>query len=289
MTGSRSEPRRVRSMSIDVDGISIAYREAGLVSAPTVVLLHGFPGSSATFQSLINYLTPYRRVIAPDYPGFGASGDPDLASRPYTFDQLATTMGRFLNQVAPQRFSLYMFDFGGPVGMRIAGEDPRRIQGLIFQNANIYESGLGPGFNGLRAYWSDPGTIRPKLRQALLSPEGIRGQHLAGASGPDRFTGAPWELAAAELESEIRKDFVLDLLADYEHNLIRYPEWQRLLREHNWPVAAVWGVNDPIFTSEGATALTDDVPTALIDLLDAGHFAAGERPEKVADTVLRAV
>lgn len=287
MTALPGQPTQV--LSAEIDGVSVAYREEGPADGSTVVLLHGFPGSSATFDSLIECLAPYRHVIAPDYPGFGASGDPEHGAKPYTFDQLATTMSGFLANVAPSRFSLYMFDFGAPVGMRIADEDPGRIEGLIFQNANIYETGLGPGFNGLRAYWAEPVTMRPKLRGALLSADGIRGQHLAGVVDPERLASAAWELATAELSSDVRQELVLDLLADYENNLARYPHWQRLLREHNWPVAGVWGRNDPIFTSDGATSLTDDAPEALIRLLDAGHFAALEQPEQVADTVLKIV
>lgn len=287
MTTTRPQP--IPARTTEIDGVTIAYREAGPQDAPTIVLLHGFPGSSATFEALMRRLATQRHVIAPDYPGFGDSSDPDRTHTPYTFDLLAETVAAFLSRTAPASFALYMFDFGAPVGLRVAELLPDQVHGLIFQNANIYEAGLGPGFNGLRGYWADPSTVGPRLRELLLSADGVRGQHLAGAVTPHLIPDTTWQQAAADVASPQRQQLVLDLLADYENNLALYPHWQQWLRNYRGPVAAVWGERDPIFTADGATALRNDSPDAAITLLDAGHFAAVENPDAVATAVLEVV
>ena len=251
---------------------------------PSVVLLHGFPGSGDTFEAMMALLPKTHRLIAPDYPGFGSSAS---LPTPATFQALAEHVDALLRHLAVHRFTLYMFDFGGPVGMRLVTQDPSRITGLVFQNANIYVEGLGPAFAGLKSYWTDPDGMRPRLRSALLSPEGIRGQHHAGAVTPNSISSDAVRLATSQMKDPARQEAVLDLLLDYQHNLEFYGTWQRQIRAVDIPVLAVWGERDPIFTIAGATGLSRDARRLTTVTLPAGHFAALEQPAAVAEAVTR--
>ncbi|MDP9116767.1 MAG: alpha/beta fold hydrolase [Actinomycetota bacterium] len=265
-----------------VNGLEIAYRDRGDPRAPALVLLHGFPGSSDTFAPLLDQLPTDVRVIAPDYPGFGASAS---LSSPATFDTLSEHIELLLAELDVKSFTLYMFDFGGPVGMRLVERDATRIAGLIFQNANIYSDGLGPGFTGLQGYWAAPEQLRPRLRSALLSAEGITRQHLAGATHPDLVDQAVIGRAIADHAGSARQEAVLDLLLDYQHNVTAYRRWEELVAELDVPVLAIWGEHDPIFTRDGALGLSRHARHLTSVLLDAGHFAALEQPAQVAQAV----
>lgn len=265
-----------------VHGTRIAYRDRGNPDGQALLLLHGFPGSSDTFTPLLDQLTPKLRLIAPDYPWFGASGDPD---RPATFDRLTEYIELLLHELNVDKFTLYMFDFGGPVGMRLLERYAGRVIGMIFQNANIYASGLGPGFAGLRDYWEAPDLVRPRLRPALLSAQGITGQCMAGAVRRQLLNGTVIARAIEDHAEPSRQEAVLDLLFDYQHNVTAYPQWQGLVAKLDVPVLAVWGEHDPIFTVDGALGLAGHARRLRTELLDAGHFAALEQPARVADAV----
>lgn len=279
----------VRYRTADVDGVRIFYREAGRADAPVIVLLHGFPSSSHMFRSLIPQLAGRFRVIAPDYPGFGQSDMPSPARYAYTFDNLAKTMGRFLETVGARRYTLYLQDYGGPVGFRIATAQPERVTGLVIQNANAYVEGFGADtatpVAGLWEKGRSPETDAP-ARQ-LYSPEGIRLQYVTGARDPEALSPDAWALDSAYMSRPGQDDVQLSLLENYKCNLALYPEWQAYLRKYQPKTLIVWGKNDPIFIAKGAEAYLRDLPQAQLVLLDTGHFALEEDAPAIAAHILK--
>jgi pimeloyl-ACP methyl ester carboxylesterase len=263
--------------TIDVDGAEVFYREGGDSSAATLLLLHGFPSSSAQYQRLIDRLEHRYHVIAPDYPGFGQS--PPLEGTT-TFDRLAGVIERFRDAKQLDRFSMYMFDFGSPVGFRLATSDPARVQGLVLQNGNAYEVGLGPGMQALKPYWSNEAAIR-----GFLSLEATRSQYLDGVPDPSTVDPDLWELDQRYLEVAGRDQVMLDLLYDYQSNVALYPLWQEYLRVHRPPALLPWGRNDAFFPPVGAHAYLSDLPDAELHLLDTGHFATATHADEIASLV----
>jgi pimeloyl-ACP methyl ester carboxylesterase len=278
-----------RHRTATVDGIEIFYREAGHPDAPTIVLLHGFPSSSHMFRDLIPLLADRFHVIAPDYPGFGHSATPSPSTYAYTFDAVAHTMGRFLEVVGEARYILYMQDYGGPVGFRIATAHPDRVEGLVVQNANAFTEGLGGQTTApLADLWENgrsPEAEEPA--RALFSPEGIRFQYVTGARDPGAMNPDAWVMDRALIDQPGRDDVQIRLLADYKTNLALYPAWQEYLRERQPKTLVVWGRNDPIFIEAGATAYRNAVPEADVVLLDTGHFALEEDAPAVASHIVR--
>jgi pimeloyl-ACP methyl ester carboxylesterase len=272
---------------VEIDGVRIFYREAGPSQAPTLLLLHGFPASSHQFRRLMDALGGRYRVVAPDYPGFGHSDAPLPRSAggsfDYSFEHLAELMARFCDAVGLERFVLYMFDFGGPVGMRLAARHPQRIAGIVVQNANAYEEGLSPMARGLVAL--QPGDIAERQLGELLTLEMTRNQYLGGTADPSRVAPDGWTLDQHFLDQPGRKRIQVDLALDYRSNVARYPAWQAWLRTHQPPALVLWGRNDAFFPEPGAHAYLRDLPEAELHLLDSGHFALEEEAPRIAALV----
>jgi pimeloyl-ACP methyl ester carboxylesterase len=267
--------------TIEVDGSGVFYREGGDPSATTLLLLHGFPSSSAQYDQLMQRLARRNHVIAPDYPGFGQS--PALVGTS-TFDRLADVIEAFTVAKRLDRFSLYMFDFGAPVGFRIATRDPERVQGLVLQNGNAYEVGLGPGMQALQPYWNDRAGNERAIR-GLLTLEATRSQYVDGVADPTCLNPDLWELDQRYLELPGRDQVMLDLLFDYRNNVALYPAWQEYLRTYTPPALLPWGRNDAFFPPEGARAYLDDLPDAELHLLDTGHFATATHSAEIASLI----
>jgi pimeloyl-ACP methyl ester carboxylesterase len=258
----------------------IFYREAGSPAGPTLLLLHGFPSSSAQYDRLMQRLAGYH-VIAPDYPGFGRSAPLDGTT---TFDRLADVIDAFTEVKGLDRFSLYMFDFGSPVGFRIATRHPERVQALVLQNGNAYEVGLGPGMRALEPYWQDRTEHESAVRE-FLTLEATRAQYLDGVPDPTSVNPDLWELDQRYLELAQRDQVMLDLLYDYQNNVKQYPAWQKYLRTFTPPALLPWGRNDNFFPPEGARAYFTDLPDAELHLLDTGHFATATHDAEIAALV----
>jgi pimeloyl-ACP methyl ester carboxylesterase len=264
-----------------VGGVGVFYREAGPPDAPTIVLLHGFPSSSRMFETLIPLLATRYHLIAPDYPGFGQSDAPPPARYHYTFDHLAETMNGLLEQLGLRHYTLYMQDYGGPVGFRIMMQHPDRIDAIVVQNANAYREGLGVKWTGIANYWANP-RAHPEIFEAFSSLDGAKQRHIAGSPHPERYDPALWIDEYAMLSRPDEQEIQADLLYDYRTNVASYPLWQGWLRAHRPPTLVVWGRYDRSFITPGALAYQRDVPDAEVHVLDAGHFALDERVDEIA-------
>ena len=270
---------------VEVDGVGVFYREAGPKDAPTIVLLHGFPSSSREYDTLIPLLATRYHLISPDFPGFGQSDAPPPSTYAYTFDHLAQTTDHLLEALKVGRYSLYIHDYGAPVGMRLILAHPERLQVLISQNGNVYQAGLGPKWSKIAQYWADP-AAHPEVINAFLSPEATKERHIAGTSHPDRYNPDTWTDEIAHLSKPGQREIQAALLYDYRTNVAAYPVWQAWLRQHQPPTLVAWGANDPSFIAAGATAFHADLPNAEIRLLDAGHFALDEKNDEIAALIL---
>jgi pimeloyl-ACP methyl ester carboxylesterase len=257
-----------------VDDLKIFYREAGDPQAPAVLLLHGFPTSSHMFRNLIPELAGLYHVIAPDLPGFGFSDAPDHKSFSYTFDHLAEIMAKFTEQVALTKFAVYVFDYGAPVGFRLALKHPDRIAALISQNGNAYEEGLSDGWAPVRAYWNNPSQENRDALRALSTRQMTHWQYTTGVKDAElRIAPEAIELDQALLDRSQSAEIQLDLITNYLTNIVLYPKFQEYFRTHRPPTLAVWGKNDPFFLPAGAEAYRRDNPSAKVILYDTGHFA----------------
>ena len=265
----------------EVDGVGVFYREAGPPQAPTIVLLHGFPSSSRMFDTLIPLLATRHHVIAPDYPGFGHSDAPAPADYAYTFDNLAGTINALLEHLGVDRYSLYLQDYGGPVGFRMMIARPNRLRALVIQNANAYHEGLGVKWAGIADYWAEPDKHLDQL-EAFTSLEAARRRHLAGSPNPERYNPDTWTDEYAMLTRPGAREIQASLLYDYQTNVAAYPRWQTWLRENRPPTLVLWGRYDPSFIAAGAEAYRRDLPDAEVRLLDAGHFALDEKVDEIA-------
>jgi pimeloyl-ACP methyl ester carboxylesterase len=270
---------------IEVDGVGVFYREAGPADAPTLVLLHGFPSSSREFNTLMPLLATRYHLIAPDFPGFGQSDAPSPAAYRYTFDHLAETTDALLERLKISRYSLYLHDYGAPVGFRLMLAHPERLQTLIVQNGNAYREGLGPKWAKIAQYWADP-NAHPEVVDAFLSYDATRQRHIAGTTHPQVYDPDSWSDEFAHLSKPGQHDIQAALLYDYRTNVAAYPAWQAWLRQHKPPTLVAWGANDPSFIGAGGEAYRKDVPDAEIHLLDAGHFALDEKTDEIARLIL---
>ena len=272
-----------------VDGLNIFYREAGDRSRPTLLLLHGFPASSFMFRHLFDALADSFRLIAPDYPGFGYSDAPTPADYEYTFDGLANTVSKFVRQLGIERFGLYMQDFGGPVGFRLASDYPDSTQFLIVQNANAYVEGLPDSFWGpARALWADPSPANlSRIREAAMSDDALEWNYTHGVSDAQRVSPDSWILQKALLARPGNKEAMLALLYDYRTNLEHYPKWQSYFREYQPPTLIVWGKNDVIFPETGAHPYKRDLRNLDFNILDTGHFALDDQGDTIAEHIRR--
>jgi len=270
-----------------VEGVSIFYREAGDRRHPSLVLLHGFPSSSVMFRDLIPRLADRFHLIAPDYPGFGGSEAPSPLAFRYTFDHLAEIVDRFLEQQAVSRYSLYLQDYGGPIGFRLALAHPERVQALVIQNAVAHEQGLSELWATRRAFWLDRAANEAAVRANLLSLEATRQRHVGRSPHPERIDPETWQSEYALLTRPGIVDIQLELFHDYRTNVASYPKWQAYLRDVQPPTLVVWGKHDPSFTVAGAVAYGEDVAAAEVHLLDAGHFALDEAAPQIAELIRR--
>ena len=261
---------------VDVDGVRVFYRAAGPVAAPTLLLLHGFPSASHQFRRLIDALGDRFHLVAPDYPGFGHSGDLDS---PHTFDRLADTVEKFVDAIGLRRFALYAFDFGGPVGFRLAVRRPELITGLVVQNANAYTDGLS---ENARAFIANDDR---EVAAGFMTLAFTKSQYEDGATDPALLSPDSWTLDQHFLDLPGRRDIQVDLSLDYRSNVARYPEWQEWLRTAKPPTLIVWGRGDAIFTEDGAKAYLRDVPDAELHVFDTGHFALEEKLPEIAPLI----
>jgi pimeloyl-ACP methyl ester carboxylesterase len=271
---------------VQVDSVAIFYREAGPANAPTIVLLHGFPSSSREFDTLIPLLATKYHLIAPDYPGFGLSDAPPPTTYTYTFDHLAQTISAFLEKLKVTNYTLYLHDYGAPIGFCIVLAHPDQLHALIIQNGNIYKAGLGAKWAKIEEFWADP-KAHPEVLDAFLSFKATQERHLAGTSHPDRYDPDTWISEYADLSRPGQREIQGNLLYDYRTNVEDYPKWQAWLREHQPPTIVVWGANDPSFIAAGAQAFSRDLPNAEIHQFDAGHFALDEKTDEIADLILQ--
>jgi pimeloyl-ACP methyl ester carboxylesterase len=260
--------------TIDVDGVGIFYRSAGPIAAPVILLLHGFPTSSHMFRDLIPLLADRFRVIAPDYPGFGYSAAPGIDDFNYTFDGLTDAIERFTDGLALERYTIYMQDFGGPVGLRLATRRPERIDALIVQNANAYDEGITAGLRDivLRAYRERTAATEAALRTLFELPA-TKHQYLTGVRDPSLVSPDAWQHAQWGMDRPGNKEIQFALHSNYGSNVERYDDWHAYFRAYLPRTLIVWGEGDPVFDPAGARAYLTDLPAAELHLLDAGHFA----------------
>ena len=268
-----------------VDGLSIFYREAGPKDAPTILLLHGLPSSSRMFESLLTRLSDRYHLVAPDYPGFGHSDWPDAKQFAYTFDHLATIIDRFTDSIGLSRYTLYMQDYGGPVGFRIAIAHPERVEALIIQDAVSHDEGLGPAWKTRRAFWADRAANESALRANLLSLAATRTRHVGNDPNVERYDPDLWTDEFAFLSRPEQADIQSDLFYDYRTNVAAYPVWQAWLRKTQPRLLVIWGKYDQSFTLLEPEAYRRDVPKAEVHVLDAGHFALDTAADEIAELV----
>ena len=268
---------------VEADGVTFFYRQAGPANAPVVLLLHGFPTSSFQYRDLIPRLADRYRVIAPDYPGFGFTEVTEQRRYTYSFDALANTVLAFTDVLQLKRYALYVFDYGAPVGFRLAMTRPERITAIVSQNGNAYEEGLGDAWDPIRKYWAAPTTEnREVIRKNILTLEGTRWQYTQGVTIPESVAPESYTLDWALLERPGNKEIQLDLFLDYASNVKLYPKFQEYFRNSKPPLLAIWGKNDPFFIPAGAKAFRKDLPDAKVQFLDTGHFALETHVEEIA-------
>ncbi len=281
----RLAPPVVHYRTATIDGVKMAYREAGPADAPVVVLLHGFPTSSHMFRNLIPLLADRYHVIAPDYPGFGQSDAPDHTKFEYSFGHFADMTDTLLSQLGAKRYALYVMDYGAPVGYRLAIKHPERVSGLIVQNGNAYEEGLREFWNPIKAYWADGSTAHREALAGVLTLDTTKFQYTDGVKDTSRISPDNWTHDQALLDRPGNRDIQLDLFYDYRTNVPLYPQFQAFLRERKPPTLVVWGKNDQIFPAEGALPYKRDIPDAEMHLLDTGHFALEDKLDEIAPLI----
>jgi pimeloyl-ACP methyl ester carboxylesterase len=278
----------IKNQTISVDGQTIFYREAGnKENAPTILLLHGFPTSSHMFRNLIPALANKFHLVAPDYPGFGNSSMPAVDKFQYTFDHLAEIVDKFITQIGLQRYSIYVMDYGAPIGYRLAVKHPERIEALIVQNGNAYDEGLREFWEPLKAYWSEPNEKNKDALMKLLTIEATRWQYTHGVRNENAISPDNWILDQSLLDRPGNNEIQLQLAYDYKSNPPLYPQWQEYFRKYQPPTLVVWGRNDPIFPKEGAIPYQRDLKNIEVHLLNTGHFALEEDGELISELISR--
>ncbi len=278
-------PQTTRYRTMHVDGLSIFYREAGPKGAPTILLLHGFPSSSRMFDPLFERLSTKYHLIAPDYPGFGHSDHPAATEFSYTFDHIAAVMDHFVTALRLQKYSLYLQDYGGPVGFRLAVAHPERLENLIIQNAVAHEDGLGPLWMTRRAFWADRSANEAALRANLTSLAATKQRHVGSDPDVSRYNPDLWTDEFAFLSQPGEAEIQSDLFYDYRTNVASYPAWQRWLQLRQPHLLVLWGTFDPSFQVAEAAAYKRDVKNAHIVILDAGHFALDTDADAIATEI----
>jgi pimeloyl-ACP methyl ester carboxylesterase len=263
----------VHYRSADTGSHRVSYREAGEPKSPAVLLLHGFPTASHMFRDLIPLLADRYHVVAPDLPGFGNTVSPPRGQFDYTFDNLARVIGGFVETVGLSRYTLYVFDYGAPVGYRLAVAHPERVAAVVSQNGNAYLEGFSDAWGAWRNYWESPTPENREACRASLSPAAIRDVQYLYGSDPQRVSPDGYTLDIAYMARPGAEEVQLDLILDYRSNVALYPTFQQYFRAHRPPLLAIWGKNDPHFLPPGAEAYRRDIPDAEVRFLDTGHFA----------------
>jgi pimeloyl-ACP methyl ester carboxylesterase len=271
--------------TVDVDGLPVFYREAGPPDAPALVLLHGFPSASHMFRELMPLLADKYHLVAPDLPGFGRSAMPAREDFDYTFDNLAGVISRLTEVLGLDRFALYVFDYGAPVGFRIAARHPERITAIISQNGNAYEEGLSDGWNPIQAYWKDPSEANRDAIRVFVEPETTIWQYTHGVPDETKVSPDGYGLDNYYLAREGASEIQLDLFLDYASNVALYPAFHEYFRGSRPPLLAVWGRNDPFFLPAGAEAFRRDIPGADVRFVESGHFALETHVTEIADAI----
>jgi len=278
-------PVQVHHRTLDVEGVSVFYREAGRPEAPTVLLLHGFGASSYMFRALIPVLAQRYHVVAPDLPGFGQTDVLPGAAFDYTFDRLAAVIDAFTVAKSLDRYALYVFDYGAPVGWRLAVNNPHKITAIVSQNGNAYEEGLSAGWADMRKAWAAPTAANREALRRFNTLEMTQWQYTEGVSDTSLIAPETWQLAHAAIE-RIGVEAQMDLLLDYGHNIQQYAQLQDYFRRHQPPTLAIWGSKDPFFLPAGAEAFRRDNPQAEVRFLDTGHFAIETHGAEIAAAML---
>jgi pimeloyl-ACP methyl ester carboxylesterase len=276
----------MKNHNINIDGQTIFYREAGNIEkTPTILLLHGFPSSSHMFRNLMPALADKFHLVAPDYPGFGNSSMPTVDEFQYTFDHLADIVDKFVEQIGLEKFSIYVMDYGAPIGYRLAVKHPERIEALIVQNGNAYDEGLREFWEPLKAYWHEPNEKNKEALRKFLTIESTKWQYTHGVKNENAISPDNWILDQSLLDRPGNKEIQLQLFYDYRSNPPLYPRWQEYFRKYQPPTLVVWGRNDYIFPKEGAVPYQRDLNNIEVHLLDTGHFALEEEGELIAELI----
>jgi pimeloyl-ACP methyl ester carboxylesterase len=271
--------------TVSIDGLDIFYREAGSRNNPTILLLHGFPTSSHMFRNLIPALSDRFHLVAPDYPGYGNSSMPTVNEFDYTFDHLAEIIEKFITAIDLKKYSLYVMDYGAPIGSRIAAKYPERVQSLIVQNGNAYEEGLRKFWEPIKAYWQERSPENADKLQYLVTLEATKWQYTNGVRNLEAISPDTWTMDQHFLDRPGNGEIQLALLYSYGSNPPLYPQWQAYFRQHQPPTLIVWGKNDYIFPAEGAYPYQRDLKDVEFHLLDTGHFALEEEGEAIANHI----
>jgi pimeloyl-ACP methyl ester carboxylesterase len=290
MKGQNNQPERtglaakVAYRTVKIDGVDIFYREAGPKAAPALLLLHGFPTSSHMFRNLIPALADEFHSVAPDYPGYGNSSMPTVDKFDYTFDNLAHVIEKFTEKVGLKKYTLYVQDYGAPIGYRLAVKRPDRVQALVVQNGNAYDEGIANDFwKPLKAYWKERTAEREKPLRGFLNREATISQYTHGVRDKEAISPDNWNIDYPLLDRPGNAEIQLALFYSYGSNPPLYPRWQAYFREFQPPTLVVWGKNDPIFPTAGAEPYKRDLQNLEFHLLDTGHFALEEDGDKIAD------
>ncbi|MBW4540195.1 MAG: alpha/beta hydrolase [Myxacorys chilensis ATA2-1-KO14] len=273
--------------TVSIDGLDIFYREAGSRDNPTILLLHGFPTSSHMFRNLISALADQFHLVAPDYPGYGSSSMPTVNEFDYTFDHLAEIVEKFIAAIDLKKYSLYMMDYGAPVGYRIAAKYPERVQSLIVQNGNAYEEGLREFWEPIKAYWQERSPENAEKLKYLVTLEATKWQYTNGVRNLEAISPDTWTMDQHFLDRPGNGEIQLALLYSYGTNPPLYPQWQEYFRQYQPPTLIVWGKNDTIFPAEGAYPYQRDLKDIEFHLLDTGHFALEEDGDAISDHIRR--
>lgn len=272
--------------NVTINGLNIFYREAGDLDKPTIILLHGYPTSSHMFRNLITDLSVRYHVLAPDYPGFGRSDQPLIKDFDYTFDNMSKIVEAFINELHVEKYSLYLMDYGAPIGFRIAAKYPNRIESLIIQNGNAYEEGLREFWNPIKKYWNDYTIGNGKPLEGFHSIDGLKWQYTHGVQDISKISPDNWNIDLQHLTRPENNEIQLAMFYDYRTNVPLYPEWQQYFRDYQPPTLIVWGKNDYIFPAEGAHPYKRDLKNLESHLLDTGHFALEEKGTEIANYIL---
>lgn len=272
----------IRYHTIKIEDLDIFYREAGSPDNPTILLLHGFPTSSHMFRNLMLALSDRYHLVAPDYPGYGNSSMPTVNEFDYTFDNLAAVMDKFVQTLELSNYSLYLMDYGAPIGFRLATQHPEKVQTLLIQNGNAYEEGLKEFWDPIRNYWAVRSEENANPLRSFLNIDGTKWQYLTGVRDASAISPDNWNMDQRFLDRPGNQEIQLALFYSYSSNLPLYPEWQAYMREYQPPALITWGKNDPIFPESGAHPYKQDLQTLDFHLLETGHFALEEDGDTIA-------